>query len=397
MTITITSSPGTAYTWTIATWNWDNSLATKTWDTAYPTSYTCVEDDVLATAELKAIDYTSLESEAFATAELASRNHTTNQSDTLVVSDAASDIVTFIRDQPEAVTVSDAIVSVPLMGFSEAFAVADTGDITADFYQFFSENMVFSETYIDLISFILSVSETIQFDELSSKDYADFIAEAFSFAEGRASDIDNPTPETLTFSEVYIDLINFVQAFGETITFTEAKTATTLKRFAEALAVADMFMRNAKARIGDIELKNEFMTPTQFAALRESRAPLGYQDWKEFLPGDFKYQDAVIWLHANVPDRSQVVSIPSAHVRVDVPDVVETGSASVPTTGVFIPFTRTFHIVPEITMVQKSGSTVSIPQFVGSPTTTGFTVKLVDANNPSVAVAGSISFTALGY
>lgn len=124
--------------------------------------------------------------------------------------------------------------------------------------------------------------------------------------------------------------------------------------------------------------------------------PLGYAPWRDFVPGDYEFENAYVWLSAEVADRSQEIVISQALMRTDAEDVVETGSAAVASPSSTIDFTRTFNVPPEVTAVQKSGATLAIAR-VSAVTETGFTVSLYDVSNPATTVSGTISFTAVGY
>ncbi|CAB4122411.1 Tip attachment protein J [uncultured Caudovirales phage] len=149
--------------------------------------------------------------------------------------------------------------------------------------------------------------------------------------------------------------------------------------------------------IGDLEIRSKAFTNAEVNGFTAGRAPVGYGEWRELLPGDFQYQDALVWTHVKMLDRTKQAVITDAHLTVDLPDVVEPGTASVSGQSTWIAFTRTFNAPPTIVLMQKTGSTTAIAQVVGTPTKLGFYARLVDVTNPANVVAGSITYTASGY
>lgn len=151
--------------------------------------------------------------------------------------------------------------------------------------------------------------------------------------------------------------------------------------------------------VSDVEIRSGVFTRADFAAYAPTKSPVGYQPFKEFVPADYEFQTAIVRLVFKTDDSNLLLSAVASTVRVDVPDVVEVGNATITNaaTGVAVTFTRAFSVPPEVTVQQKGGATLAIPQITAGPTTTGFTVKLFDAANPTTAVTGTITFSALGY
>ena len=82
-------------------------------------------------------------------------------------------------------------------------------------------------------------------------------------------------------------------------------------------------------------------------------------------------------------------------LNVDVADVRDRGTASVPVDGAFVAFNRTFSVPPEVQATLKAGGTPAVPEISGI-TITGFDVRLLAAAD-GAPVAGTVSWSALGY
>jgi hypothetical protein len=165
---------------------------------------------------------------------------------------------------------------------------------------------------------------------------------------------------------------------------------------APLLAFNRILILNARGILGDVEMRSDLLTEERFRALAEERYPVGYEPWRNFVAGDYDYLDCFVWLRARVLERSQEIVVSRAIMRVDAEDIIERGNASVAAPSSTINFTRAFNVAPEVTAVQKGGAILAIPRVL-SVTKTSFTVALYDVSNPATAVAGNISFTAVGY
>ena len=82
-------------------------------------------------------------------------------------------------------------------------------------------------------------------------------------------------------------------------------------------------------------------------------------------------------------------------IKDDLPDVDEndTGTVSVAANGVAVTFTKTFHVEPSVNISITSGDGIA-HQFSVAPSTTGFTVKLLELD--STAAAGTFTYHAHG-
>lgn len=153
--------------------------------------------------------------------------------------------------------------------------------------------------------------------------------------------------------------------------------------------------QSAPGTLGGVQVRNAAMSMEGFASYAPFHAPNGYAPFKELVPGDFLYQNALIWLSISNFDPALTVQLASAKLRVDVPDVVNKGTVSVGTTPTVVNFSPAYKTLPTLQVLQTSG-TLAIPRVTGL-STTGFSIQLFDAASPATAVAGTVSYTAAGY
>lgn len=218
--------------------------------------------------------------------------------------------------------------------------------------------------------------------------------------------------------------LSFPREVGDTLSFCFVQTATTRRlsikslRYpqavtaSEAIAPAGTFstlalqpgpldsgisgLRRANAVIADVAVRSSLIEAAEFAADDWSH-PLGYAPRRELLPGDYRYAKALLELLLSDPARTaRTVSITVSALYVDVPDMQDRGSGSIPTGGAVIAFAREFSVPPQVNAIVVGGTSASIAR-ISIITASGFTVQLVSAANPLVPVSGDISWTASGY
>ena len=187
-----------------------------------------------------------------------------------------------------------------------------------------------------------------------------------------------------------------IQGLTATITFGEQLALAESTTVSESLEIE--VLHNCRAVISDIIIQSKELTLTSFQELVDVGHAAGFETFKDFIPGDYEYQHSLFRAKLNSisSDRARLTT---TIVQVDVPDVFESGSATIDSThvsaGVRVDFNRHFHVPPEVTMNVKGGTSVSFPRLVGSVDTTGFTAIMTDASNNHVT--GTFTWAAHGY
>lgn len=155
-------------------------------------------------------------------------------------------------------------------------------------------------------------------------------------------------------------------------------------------------LRKANAVIADVVVRSSLLEPSEFDTDEWDR-PLGHAPRRQLLPGDYRYQIALLELVLSDPARTaRNVSVTVAQLYVDVPDIQDRGSGSIPVGGAVVTFGRDFSVAPEVNAVVVGGTSAALAR-ISTITDDGFTVQLVSAANPAVPVSGEISWTAFGY
>jgi hypothetical protein len=144
-------------------------------------------------------------------------------------------------------------------------------------------------------------------------------------------------------------------------------------------------LSDAIVSVGDID------TAT-FLNMLTNGGPAGYGPFQAFIDGDYQYDNAVFRevLTAAGPDRPRIQNLKLA---VDVPDVIDRGTAVIDSTGTLtVTFARTFITTPQVAI----GSEVvddDVLVKITSKTNTSFTItaKHTSTGDPATATVGWIA------
>jgi hypothetical protein len=138
------------------------------------------------------------------------------------------------------------------------------------------------------------------------------------------------------------------------------------------------------------------ITEQDFRDILDAGHPPGYSNFRDFISGDYTYQRALFRaiLETDNADRGYINGL---RVTVDVPDVFDRGTTQISdaSAGIYVAFTRAFHIAPEVTLTHKGGTVVATPRIIGSITKSGFTAVL--ETSAGTRVTGSFTWVAQGY
>ena len=240
-------------------------------------------------------------------------------------------------------------------------------------------------------------SESVMIGDGMSRHAGKSLFEDIDFVEALTNGFELSKSESIAFVEVMSKSVSFIRKFAETVAIasTVAKTYDIHKY--EAFRMVDAWRRAADMVISDIIISTADMTDEDFADFLAYGSSPAYTDWRDFVPGDYEYQEAMFRavIESKNSDRGLLTGF---EVAVDVPDLIDRGSATIvdANAGITIQFSRTFHLVPEITLSTKGGvaGTTLIPELV-SATKTSCVVKMKNQNG--VYSTGSFTWAAHGY
>lgn len=338
-TIDQTQVNGTLLTWSNQALLWSDELAgLRTWNVSYDAiAYAMAVSETVAFAESNGKTYSKKVFESFGVLEDSHRDILLNPQELLLFAEAAAHV--FHRRVSESITIGSGIGSV----------------------------------------FGLNQSEHIVFDEIASNSF------------GLNKD------ESISFSESFDRSVGWIRNFAESFVVAEAVSKRFDIELFEAFRVVDAWRRAADMVISDIIISTADLTDEDFADFLAYGSSPAYTDWRDFVPGDYEYQEAMFRavIESKNSDRGLLTGF---EVAVDVPDLIDRGSATIvdANAGITIVFSRTFHLVPEITLSTKGGvsGTTLTPELV-SATKTSCVVKMKNQNG--VYSTGSFTWAAHGY
>ena len=254
-------------------------------------------------------------------------------------------------------------------------------------------NLNFSETYTDNILFMIRAMESILFTETPKKTTAIPKSEVFAITDKGIKSAGKVNKETLhttdgntidrdvSYHRVLTEAVHLVDKVAKHLSFTRE----------EAMNLMTDILRRANATISDIVISTGDMTLEEFSALS---TPAGFEEFKDFLSGELNYKDALVKVIMEAGITSGRPLITEWKLNVDVPDVVDKGTADLTAgTTTRVNFNRSFYEPPEVNVTLKGGTVIASPR-ITNITTTYFDVELIGTGGTQIA--GTISWTSLG-
>ena len=280
-------------------------------------------------------------------------------------------------------------------GFSESFGVSETGFVK-DIISNEAVSLNIAETYIDLINFVHTIQESVSFAPVGGVDFTRPYSESFSMSSASVRELIADAVQTIGFAELREDFVDYVNNIAESIAISETASKHMFGLNYETLTLAERMVRAANAVLFDILITEYSDTdPVDWPAWAK-KAPPGYTEFTQLVPGDREYEKAIIGVKVTGPTTVGRPGISSLTLHVDVPDVVERGN-TVTTAGAWktITFDKDFKVAPEVNVQYKSGGTPGFPD-VQNVTATSFEVAVRDASSPSTLISGTVGWAAIG-
>lgn len=145
--------------------------------------------------------------------------------------------------------------------------------------------------------------------------------------------------------------------------------------------------------IGDVLLKQVALSEGDLRDAVQNAGRLGYGNYRDLTPGDYKYQNAHLALRFFAPYGQGRPGVSDCVLNIDLPDVSEQLIGTVTAGWTLFPLTKKFSVAPEVVVYQRNG-TVLATGVTRNITTTSFEAALIAASG---FVAGDISAIASGY
>lgn len=128
---------------------------------------------------------------------------------------------------------------------------------------------------------------------------------------------------------------------------------------------------------------------------QDGLAPLGYDPFQPFIPGDYSYQDAILGVMLGAPSGLGRPALGAYTLNIDVPDLQESGTFTASAGGwVTIVLHKAWIKPPFVTIYQPGGTTLAIGE-TQNVTTTSFDARLRSTSGANVAA--SAAYMCVGY
>ncbi len=445
--VTVTESQGQRYTWGSGAFTWSSASAGKSWDTAYPAIYAFGVAVSISLLEGAARQITKPVNEVFGIQEVARRLVSLAKAESLGLAETYSDLIAYVLRWMESIGLSENLSKAHQKEIGETLATADqleklldktfsspinvaegltrqstlrpseslslsdiqskkvtkvtaesfshNDQLTRQFGKEVAEAISLAETYADLIAYIIRISESVSFSETAAKQTVKPLLESFGTTDSAARKLIKRVAEAMAMAEAFGRTVAYRKALNEGLSVSEAIKRASRLNVKETLAVAEQYRRHANGVISDMIISTLAITEDDFKNIMLNGHPPGYTNFRDFIQGDYTYQQALFRaiLNSSNADRGYIDAL---RLTVDVPDIFDRGVAEVTnaTAGVAVLFSRTFRFAPQVTITHKGGTTTAIPRLLGTPSTIGFTAVLEDQTG--TRVTGSFSWLAQG-
>jgi transcription initiation factor TFIIIB Brf1 subunit/transcription initiation factor TFIIB len=246
-TVTITELQGARYTWATASFTWASASAGKSWTTAYPAVYSIAVAVTLALTEATGRQWTKRSNESLLVAENLKRQFMLCESETFGFSETYSDLIAFVLRFVESLAMTEGVSKASRKAAKEAFQSADY--LSRTVIKRAAEGIVLADVLRQ--SGIKRIAEQLPITESSGR----VIGKANSEALGLGDDFDRLVTkriaEGLSFAETYADLIAFVLRISENLGLSDLGAKQVRKPVSEAFGTSDKAARQSIKRVAE--------------------------------------------------------------------------------------------------------------------------------------------------
>lgn len=280
--------------WKDCSFSWQDVRAAKAWSETAQTKYTTTVDEDINVAEKPVKTFTSNNPEAFALSDKAAKTFTSNNPETLSVSDKAAKTTSLLKQ--ETLHVAEKPVNTLDKIAKETLGIEDHWN-GYSLTKKVLEVLGVSDTYIDYITFLVRIAETIGIAEKPIKDFdkAPFLEtlhvaekpikqftaisiDTIGIAEKPVKTFDNINNETLNVAELTVK--DFTSNNQETLHVAEKPIKQMTLLESEAFHIAEQytdavnFVRKFTETLNVIEFISKHSDVTRKETLRVTEKPI---------------------------------------------------------------------------------------------------------------------------
>ncbi|CAN1568999.1 hypothetical protein MCEMAEM4_03099 [Burkholderiaceae bacterium] len=219
-TANVTTTPGANYTWNTAKFAWNSAASGKNWSSAYPANYVLNVASDLNFAELVQKLNTKQIADRFAIVETSNRGVVLNKFEAWGFVETYTDLIAYVLRFVESFSVSEQFKQAWTKSVFEAFQVGE--GLARQLVLKKLEAIGIAETYTDLIAYILRVSESFSFSEVTAKNITKPKFETISLSDGLAKSQTKRVAEAFAFAEIFGRTVAYRRAIAEGFAIGEA-------------------------------------------------------------------------------------------------------------------------------------------------------------------------------
>ncbi len=245
--VTVAETQGQRYTWGTGGFTWTSASAGKSWDTAYPAVYAFAVAVSLAMLESASRQTIKPSSEALGFTEADRRSMTLAKTETVGFSETYSDLIAYVLRWIESIGLVDNLSQANQKNIAETFSAAE---ILAQFLTKGFTSAVSWDEHLARQSTVRS-SEILPVSGLHTRQPTKAISEAFGNSEVLSRQVSKAVIEAIGFAETYADLIAYILGVTENITFAESTAKQTLKPLTEAITASDLASLGLVKRVAE--------------------------------------------------------------------------------------------------------------------------------------------------
>lgn len=213
--------------------------------------------------------------------------------------------------------------------------------------------------------------------------------DAIAVSEETSKAFAKNTAEAVLLAEKQLKEVRYYREKTDSLRLKPEETKKLTKHLRDDVKIAEAYLRNANAVLSDLYYSNK---PISFEEFKKLETPVGFAPFRDFIIGDYSYQEAIFRMILQGPVTSGRPLATDWTLNVDVPDISDRGTCTIPAAGARVKFAKRFYAVPEVHVAVRGGLGAT-PEY--DVDVEGFTVVLRKADGTTVE--GVISWQANGY
>ena len=167
------------------------------------------------------------------------------------------------------------------------------------------------------------------------------------------------------------------------------------------LTFLDVNLRNSGLVFNDLDFRDNGLTLREFQQEAKNGAPVGYEDMRPLIPGEYTYEKALVGIRMRSYTTGVTLGIYKAILNVDVEDVIDRGHVTVtstdPSEPTLVKYHKWYYNPPEELMFTVQNYEEPCVVEVLTKDAKGFTFMLKSTVTSNKYVTGTVSWLSTGY